>query len=71
MKFENYFTREKRSDDRSSGDDLAFEVLAVVAEISKGKVATTGRSRGTVYSHLQACGIISEFSKRAYNIWGQ
>lgn len=44
MSMDNYFYREKRNrGDRISDDNLAYEVLSVVAEIPKGKVATYGQ----------------------------
>lgn len=43
MRFEDYFSSERHSCGRGIGDDLAFEVLAVVAEIPTGKVATYGQ----------------------------
>lgn len=44
MSFDNFFDQEKRSSGSPiSSTDLAYEVLSVVAEIPKGRVATYGQ----------------------------
>jgi len=44
MSIDGYFYHEKRnSGGRTSDGDLAYEVLSVVAEIPRGKVATYGQ----------------------------
>ena len=44
MSFDDSFCREgEKSGCRIPGDDLAYEVMSVVAEIPKGKVATYGQ----------------------------